>query len=75
LLHLVRWLPVQGLLGDADKLNNQNALSDQNRNSLAFEKASSKPDVLPKFRLGTSEVRTKSIETQCESPWQKSWLA
>lgn len=47
--------------GDAVKLNNQNTLSDENRNSPAFQKASSKPDVLAKFRLGSSEAGANSM--------------
>lgn len=39
-------------------MNNQSLLSVQNRSSAGAEKASSKSDVLPKFRLGTAEEST-----------------
>jgi hypothetical protein len=37
------------------------ALSDQNRNSSWIRKASLKPDVSPKFRLGTAEGCANSM--------------
>jgi hypothetical protein len=49
-------------LGGAVKLNSLNVLSEQNRNSAGRVKASSKPDVLPKFRLGTSDVHLQTLK-------------
>jgi len=59
----------------ARKLNKQSALSDQNRNSMAQEKASSNPDVLPKFRLGTSEGTIQPYENAVQGLPSESMVA